>query len=556
MPTERAEQGALKTPVYRFNNREVVIRLRQVRADGAPVNAQPKTFDLLVYLIENRDRVVDRDELLDRLWPGTIVTDSALTQVVRKARSLAGDDGNRQAVIRTIQRRGFRFVAGVQVRNDAAEVGRKAVLAEPSVAVLPFADLSAERDQEYFCDGMVEEIVAELTRVPGLRVAARSSAFAFKHRADDVRDIARQLGVDTVVEGSVRKAGERLRVTAQLIDAATGFHLRSERWDRKLEDMLAVQQEIAQRIAAVLPRSHRRGPAAVGLTTDDLCDRGFAYLQRTSRRSQRFAVDLFQQALAIDPTSVRAWAGQGLSHLVLYPATTGTKQHRADALQAATRATQLGPYSAVAWTAFGAALASNAGLEAAERAFARAIDLDATLFEAYLYFGHACFDAGEYQRATELYEHAAAGRPEDYQALVFARRAYQSLHRETEERAAAERQVIAAERALRADPADARALSVSSGSLVVLGRVDEARDWTRRACTLEPNEPYVHYNAAGVLARLGQIDDALMALESGTENGRLCRPSWVEQDEDLALLRQHPRFQTLIEKMRAEERGL
>jgi adenylate cyclase len=138
---------------------------------------------------------------------------------------------------------------------------------------------------------------------------------------------------------------------------------------------------------------------------------------------------------------------------------------------------------------------------------------------------------------------------------MFARQAYRSLRRAAEELRAAERQVAAAERALRADPADARALSLSSGSLVVLGRVDEARDWTRRACALEPNEPYVHYNAAGVLARLGQVENALVELESGTENGRLCRPSWVEHDEDLASLRGHPRFQTLLANMRAEERG-
>jgi len=557
MPTERTEQGALKpTPIYCFNNREVSTRLRQIRADGVPIDAQPKTFDLLVYLIENRDRVVDKDELLDRLWPGTIVTDSALTQIVRKARSLAGDDGGRQAVIRTIQRRGFRFVAVVNEPGDAADAAQTLAAREPSVAVLPFADLSAEHDQEHFCDGMVEEIVTELTRVPGLRVAARTSTRAFKHGSDDVRDIARRLGVNTVVEGSVRKAGERLRVTAQLIDAATGFQLQSERWDRKLEDMLAVQQEIAQRIAAALPSSHRcADPAAAGLSTDDLCDRGFAYLRRTSRRSRRFAVDLFQQALAIEPKSVRAWAGRALCYVAPYPATTSTPQRRADALQAATRATELGPHFAVAWVAFGAATAINDGLAAAESAFVRAIDLDATLFETYHYFGHACFEAGEHQRSAELYERAAVARPDDYQALVFARHAYGSLRRGLEERRAAERQVAAAERALRADPADARALSVSSGSLVVLGRVDEARDWTRRACALEPNEPYVHYNAAGVLARLGQIDEALMALESGTENGRLCRPSWVENDEDLASLRDHPRFQTLLAKMRAEERG-
>jgi TolB-like protein/Flp pilus assembly protein TadD len=554
VPTDRAEQGALKaTPIYRFNNREVVIRLRQVRADGAPIDAQPKTFDLLVYLIENRDRVVDRDELLERLWPGAIVTDSALTQIVRKARSVAGDDGDRQAVIRTIQRRGFRFVAVVKEWSNAWSSAQMAAAAEPSVAVLPFADLSAEHDQEHFCDGMVDEIVAELTRVPGLRVAARTSTFAFKHRTDDVRDIARRLGVNTVLEGSVRKAGERLRVTAQIIDAVTGFHLKSERWDRKLEDMLALQQEIAQRIAAALP--YRTGPAAVGVTTDDLCDRGFAYLQRTSRRSQRFAVDLFGQVLALDPKSVRAWAGHALSYVVLYPTATSTQQYRADALQAATRALELGPHCAVAWTAFGAATAINDGFAAAERAFVRAIDLDPLLFETYHYFGHACFEAGEYQRAADLYERAAAVRPDDYQALMFARQAYRSLRRAAEELRAAERQVAAAERALRADPADARALSLSSGSLVVLGRVDEARDWTRRACALEPNEPYVHYNAAGVLARLGQVENALVELESGTENGRLCRPSWVEHDEDLASLRGHPRFQTLLANMRAEERG-
>ena len=546
--------GATATPIYQFDNREVDTRLRQIYADGSPIGAQPKTFDLLVYLIEHRDRVVDKHELFAQLWPGTIVTESALTQIVRKARSLAGDDGGRQAVIRTIQRRGFRFVAVVQVRSEVPDLVRAAA-PEPSVAVLPFADMSAERDQEYFCDGMVEESIAELARIPGVRVASRTSSFAFKHRADDVRDIARQLGVNTVLEGSVRKAGKRLRVTAQLIDAATGFQLRAERWDRKIEDMLGIQQEVARGMAAALQGSRSSaGPASVAFTTDDLCDRGFACLQRSSRRSQRFAVDLFQQALAIDPKSVRAWAGYALSHVVPHPTTTRAKRHCTEALRVANRAMELDPRSAVAWTAFGAAAAINEEFAAAETAFLRAIELDATLFESYHYFGHACFEALEYQRAAELYERAAAVQPDDYQALVFARQAYRSLGRAAEERGAAERQVAAAERALCADPTNTRALSLSSGSLVVLGRIDEARDWTRRARALEPNEPCVHYNAASVLAQLGHVEEALSALESGTENGRLCRPSWVEHDEDLALLREHPRFQALLATMRAEER--
>jgi adenylate cyclase len=558
MATAREAQRALKrTPIYRFGDREVDTRLRQIQARGELVDAQPKAFDLLVYLIENRDRVVDKDELLDQLWSGTIVTDSALNQIVRKARSLAGDDGDRQAVIRTVQRRGFRFVAAVQAQNGEPSAGaaQASATAEPSVAVLPFADMSPDRDQEYFCDGMVEEIITELTRVPGLHVAARTSSFAFKHRADDVRDIGRQLGVNSVLEGSVRKAGDTLRVTAQLIDATTGFHLWSERWDRTLEDMLAIQAEIAHRIAAELRCSYGgcESPAAASFTADDLCDRGFAYLNRTSQRSQRFAMDLFQQALTLNPESVRAWAGDALSHVVLYRTTTSTKHHRTEALRAATRATELGPRSAIAWTAYGAAAAISRGFAAAQEAFTRAIELDPTLFEAHHYFGHMCIEAGKYERAAEQYEAAAAARPDDYQALVFARQAYRSLGRMADERSAAARQVAAAERALRTDPTDARALSLSSGSLVVLGRIDEARAWTRRSCELEPDEPYVHYNAACVLAQLGQVEEALTALEGGTENGRLCRPSWVEHDEDLASLRGNPRFEALLAKMRVDD---
>src|SRR5262245_31323682 len=143
-----AREALRRSSIYRFGNREVDTRLRQIRAGGDLVEAQPKAFDLLVYLIENRDRVVDKDELLEQLWAGTIVTDSALNQIVRKARSLAGDNGDRQAVIRTVQRRGFRFVAVVEEVSDAPDCAPAGAAAEPSVAVLPFADLSAEHDQE------------------------------------------------------------------------------------------------------------------------------------------------------------------------------------------------------------------------------------------------------------------------------------------------------------------------------------------------------------------------------------------------------------------------
>jgi tetratricopeptide (TPR) repeat protein len=346
-----------------------------------------------------------------------------------------------------------------------------------------------------------------------------------------------------------------LRVTAQLIDAATGFHLWSESWNRTLEDMLAIQAEIGQQIASVLRCSHGMGDesaATATFTADDLCDRGFAYLNRTSRRSQRFAMDLFQQALAIDPNSVRAWAGHALSHVVCR-ATTNADLHRTEALRAAARATELGSRSAIAWAAFGAAIAVNRGFSAAEEAFTRAIQLDPTLFEARHYFGRVCIEAGEYARAAEQFEAAAAARADDYQALVFARQAYRSLGRLADERSAAARQVAAAERALRRDPTDARALSLSAGSLVALGRVAEAHAWTRRSCELEPDEPYVHYNAACVLAQIGEVDKALSSLESGMEHGRYCGPSWVEHDADLTSLHGNPRFEALLKRMRVDD---
>jgi adenylate cyclase len=534
--------------IYRFGACEVRPRLRQVRLSGKAIEAQPKAFDLLVYLIENRDRVVDKDELLENLWPGTVVSESALTQVVKKARSLAGDDGDRQAVIRTVQRRGFRFVGELSTVEPAAPAqARPAVVkaTEPSVAVLPFVDMSPEHDQEYFCDGMAEEIINELTHVPGLRVAARTSTFAFKNRADDVRDIGRRLGVQSVLEGSVRLGGDRLRVTAQLIDAETGFHLWSERWDRRREDMLAIQAEIAQLIAAALRRPRDAIATPGTFTADDLCRRGFAYLHRWGKRSQRFAMDLFKQALAIDPKSARAWAGDALSHAVLYR--TGHDKHREDAQAAAARAIELDPTLAEAWAARCAAASIHHDFAAADAAYQRAIACDPTLFEAHYYYGHACIEVGDYEKAAALYERAAELRPSDYQALVFARQAYKALGRYEDERSAALRQLATAERALAADPSDARALSLSAGSLIVAGRGDEARAWSRRACELEPDEHYVHYNAACAFAMLGETEEALSALERGTEGNQLCRPAWVEHDEDLASLRDHPRFIALLE---------
>jgi len=227
---------------------------------------------------------------------------------------------------------------------------------------------------------------------------------------------------------------------------------------------------------------------------------------------------------------------------------TVAMHHREHAVEAARKAVDLDADSAEAWTARGAAAAIGGDFGGAETAFDEAVALNANLFEAHYYYGRACVEVGDYRKGAALYERAAELRPADYQALVFARQAYRSLGELELERDAAVRQTAAAEQALAADPTDARALSLSSGSLIVMGRRDEALSWSRRACELEPDEPYVHYNAACTFAMLGEVEQALQALEQGTENHYLCRPTWIEHDEDLAALRGHPRFEQLLSR--------
>lgn len=539
--------------IYRFAGCTVDAKRRQVHCHGSLCEPQPKAFDLLLYLIENRDRVVDKDELLAALWPGVVVSESALTQAVRKARAMIGDDGDRQAVIRTVPRRGFRFVADLDPAgrgHDAAnarESGATRPISESAaelgaVAVLPFTDMSPERDQEYFCDGMAEEIINELARIPGLKVAGRTSSFVFKARATDVREIGRQLGVSAVLEGSVRKSGDRLRVTAQLLDAGSGFHIWAESWDRSLEDMFAIQEQIARRIATALRRPGAAA-AAPPITADELYRRGLVYRDRGGSRSQRFAIELFNQALGLDPEHARAWAGIAISHLLLVHHTADPETHEAPAHAAAARAVELDAHSPEAWTAQGAVAAFDGRFTQASAAFERALKLGPESFEAHYYYGRACTEHGQYEKAAALYERAAELEPDDYQALLWAAQAYRSLGREAAADRALKRQLTAAERALSRDPADARALSLSASALREIGRTDEARANIEKACALEPDESYVHYNAACLYIKLGDIDRALDVLETLALNA--AHP-WLQHDEDLDSIRDHPRFKRLM----------
>src|SRR5262245_36461243 len=238
--------------VYRFGEYELDLDRHELRRDGARVTLEPRVFDVLAYLLAQKSRVVSKDELLARVWPGRDVGDAALTRAIHEARRALG--GARDGWIRTVYGRGFAFAGAAHARNGVAHATppAPAFRAVPSVAVLPFADLSAARDQAYFCDGLVQELIDALGRVKGLTVASRTSSYLLAAVSQDVRAIGERLNVSTVLEGSVRKEGGRLRLSVQLIDTADNYRLWSGTFDRRVADVFTVQEEIAACVARTL----------------------------------------------------------------------------------------------------------------------------------------------------------------------------------------------------------------------------------------------------------------------------------------------------------------
>jgi adenylate cyclase len=298
---------------------------RELRRGDGLLSVEPKVLDLLVYLIGGRDRVVSKEDLIAGVWMGRVVSDSALTSCINAARVTIGDSGESQRLIKTLPRKGVRFVGAVREGDSSAGpeppsvavASPKPALAlpdKPSVAVLPFANLSNDPDQEYFADGLTEDIITALSRLRWFFVIARNSTFAYKGEASDVRQIARDLGVRYVLEGSVRKAGDRLRVTSQLIDASTGAHVWAERYDRVLADIFAVQDEItASVVASIEPQLYAAEHLRFQRKPPENLD-AWGYVMRAiplawtnaTEKGIETAAHLLAHAIEIDPNYARA----------------------------------------------------------------------------------------------------------------------------------------------------------------------------------------------------------------------------------------------------------
>ncbi|MGL9620449.1 winged helix-turn-helix domain-containing protein [Bradyrhizobium sp. U531] len=305
---------------------------RELSREQVPVAVEPQVFDLVVHLMQNRDRVVSKDELIDKIWHGRSVSESTFTSRINAARKAVGDTGASQALIRTIARKGFRFVGDVEAKGDAIATapGRtawvpRAALAlpeRPAIAVLPFTNMSGEPGQDYFSDGISEDIITALSKLRWFFVVARNSSFVYKGRAVHISEVARELGVRYVVEGSVRRSGDRVRISAQLNDVSTGSHLWAERYDRELADIFAVQDEITEAIVAAIEpqlyaaenfRAQQKPPGS--LDAWDLVMRALSHHWRITREDNAAAQALLEKAVAIDPAYGKALGLLATSHI-------------------------------------------------------------------------------------------------------------------------------------------------------------------------------------------------------------------------------------------------
>ena len=423
-----------------------------------------------------------------------------------------------------------------------------------SVAILPFVDMSAEHDQEYFCDGIAEEIINSLCCVRGLRIASRTSSFQYKGRALDVRSIGRELGVAAVLEGSVRKAGARVRITAQLVSAVDGYHLWSESYDRELCDVFEIQAEIARKMAVALrgtlSREERaligRGGTANG-EAYDLYLRAQAHLRDGTDVTVAIALPLFRDAIRRDPNFAQAHAG--LAHALAIKglwriAMTGPEFDEAYA--AGRRALELEPLMPEAVLARAMLESLQGRVTEADRSFEQAIALNPADFDAHYMYARHCFQAGRFELAAQHYRMAADLDPSDFQALCMLEGTLLKLGNKGEHADVARRAMAAIESRLAHDPRSSRALQLGTVQAARLGLVERSREIAEQAIRYWPEGFSTWYNVACARAVSGDVDAAFEALARALRYGSGNR-EWIAHDPDFDSLRADPRFRQLLD---------
>ena len=482
--------------------------------------------------------------------PGGITVSQAVRDHVGNRLDLAFEDRGEQK-LKNIEKP----VRVYSVILEDANIGNMTSMKQdrPSIAVLPFTNMSGDPEQEYFSDGITEDIITDLSKVSGLSVIARHSSFSYKGKPLKVQQIGRELGVDFMLEGSVRKAGARVRVTGQLVNCKKGSHVWAERFDRDLTDIFAIQDEITHAIVEqlkvrLLPQERE---AVEQIPTENIeaytyCLRGRDFYRRYIKHYLQLGRRMFAKAVELDPLYARAYAGMAdcdsfLRYYYRFDISTDSILALAD------KALSLDEALPEVHASRGFALLLAHRPDEAVAEFERAIALDPSSFEAHYLYGRLCHGQGKMEKTAALFERAAEINPDDLNVPTFLTHVYRSLGRDEARQRWARRTVEIAERQLALYPDDARPPCMGIEGLIELGETNRAREWISRALALEPDDPTVQYNVACGLTKLGELEWALDLLEHSLRNAPPEMISWVKHDADLDSLRNHPRYQEILE---------
>jgi TolB-like protein/DNA-binding winged helix-turn-helix (wHTH) protein/cytochrome c-type biogenesis protein CcmH/NrfG len=506
--------------IYNFESYSLNVDRQELRRGADLVAVEPQVLDLLQYLIRNRERVVSKDDLIAHVWNGRIVSDSTLTSRITTARQALGDSGEQQRLIRTLARKGIRFVGEVRENQnaDGASTAKPASPGEyesvprallrpwaaqlsdkPSIAVLPFTNMSGDSDQEYFADGITEDIITALSRLRWFFVIARNSTFAYKGQSEDVRQIGRDLGVRYILEGSVRKSGQRVRITGQLMDALTGNHIWAERYDRELSDIFALQDEITGSVTTAIEpkmlmaegiRAEKR--SINDLDAWDLVARAVSHFWRLTASESEIAITILRQAVERHPNyapahSLLAFALLVSAHMGWIPA--GGDKDAAERL--AQHAVELDEGDPWAHMALGYLAFASRRTDQAVRRFRAAIDLNPNFAAAYGYIGWTLAHDGQSDEAIKNLQQAIRMSPRDPFNVFF--------------------------------------LAGFAAAHYLAGRYTEAADWAEQAVQLRPGHLGARRKLCASLAQAGRIKEAKAAMNTLRQLQPDISIAWIKQ---------------------------
>jgi adenylate cyclase len=517
--------------------------------DGAEQTLEPKVMQVLVALARGRGGTVTRDDIMRDCWSGVVVGEDSLNRAITRLRRLAQDSAG-SFELETVPRVGYRLTGQ---SAPAAPVAAQ----KPSIVVLPFANISEDPEQEYFSDGMTEDIITDLTKVTAVSVVARNTSFALKGAEIDIPEIVARLGVSHVLEGTVRKAGERVRVVARLIDGAAGDHIWAERWDRDLTDIFAVQDEISRAVVSALklkfqaeetPAALRRGTHSHKAYDLYLMAREFVVTGNAGDvRREEAIIRLCRQATQIDPSYARAWA-------LLALAQTSLSVNRAKGVEtglaAAERASRLDPQLGSPYAVRAEVLYEAGDHAGALAEIERALQLEGDAYEVAYVAGRIFGCERRFADAARQWMKAAEFNSNDFAAAGMAIHLLAAAGDNAGARKAAEMCLERAERVIAQDRANGHAMSFGATALVFLGQMERTHQWIDRAVLVDPDNFLMRYNFACALAANPEEIDAVIELLDGVmksgEGASFAK--WAVTDSSLDPIRDDPRLKALLDE--------